>query len=250
MSIFSLPLLLALIAAPPALCANTGAADGSLSGFESIDTQGAVPDREGGGEVETEAEESQTLLEALAAETRRAESSVQEALFYSLAEEFKLPGERKDARKALGIQERMLDLEDAWKARASSPGGQGGAVAGTPGSADPASTALERKRLAAARELMDLLKEELADMDEAQLQDYRNWMMVWEGRLRQRREAEEAAKAASPTAGAVPSAVASPASGATVPAGQAAATPSTTSGPALAPVETLAVPAAGPGSRP
>jgi len=174
---------LLLAAVLPASASASASGDAAEAGFR--DEGSLAGDRQGPDETLAAAEDTQALLDALARETRRLDAAAHAEVLGSLASEYRLGGELSDARKALALQERMLDLENRARAAAAalSPAAQG--PAGPP---SPEALALEKRRVAAARDLMQLLCDEQRDLPEDSLRQYRAWMMVWQGRLSRRQE--------------------------------------------------------------
>lgn len=142
-------------------------------------------------ELKDQAAETQPLLDALARETRRLDKEAKLPLIRSLDREYGLGTEAKEARRLLERQEAAQDLEDAVRVEKAR------LEAAEPGPGRRASLerleGLEKERLARAQDLLNLLMDQHKRLKENASRDYRTWMMVWEGRLRQRREAAEAA---------------------------------------------------------
>jgi hypothetical protein len=159
-----------------------------------------------------EVDETQAVLDSLARETRRLDKKDLEPLFKSLSEEYHLPDYVGKARKFVEEAEDVLDIQDAIKAQQARMAALGG-----PENDQESSKllGLQSDLVASVDRLRDTLREVHSNANEDATRDLRNWIMISEGLLRQRREDGQAKAAGlSPTAAALSPAAETPLSAA------------------------------------
>ena len=143
-------------------------------------------------ELTAAAEETQAMLDGLARETRVLGPEVKERLYNSLREEFKLKGALSDARKVLTLAEDVIAIQQAIKASQAKLLLLQGAEADLE---EQHLLVKQDELVSSVQELHEALMGQHKDLKEREMLDYRTWIMVSEGQLRQQREAKEAAQA-------------------------------------------------------
>lgn len=150
--------------------------------------------------LRSEVDETQALFDGLARESRSLDKAAHEELYKSLAQEYGQPEAVGYARKALEKIEEMLDVQDAIRIQQQRL---------KDSLSDNAQADKEEQRLlglqsdlmAVIEDLREGLTKQQKGLSEDATRDFRNWIMVSEGLLRQRREAAvAAAQPLSPTA--------------------------------------------------
>lgn len=148
-------------------------------------------------ELRSQVEETQSLLDALARESRRVDKKTKEDLIETLKTDFALADERSSARKSLERAETVIDIQAAIKSQQAILSASLD-LSGT-AEADKQEKKLLRLQgdlVSAVDDLRKGLSSQQKDFNESATRDFRNWIMVSEGILRNRREDAEAAQAA------------------------------------------------------
>jgi hypothetical protein len=142
-------------------------------------------------ELRAQVDETQSLLDSLARETRRLKKDEREALFKDLAKDYELGSEVGYARKALEKAEDLLDIQDSIRQQQA----RLKEVLGDIAKADKEEQKLlgmQSDLLVTVEDLRKVLTNQQKDLNEAATRDFRNWIMVSEGLLRKQREDAEA----------------------------------------------------------
>lgn len=143
-----------------------------------------------------EVDETQSLYDSLARESRGLDKAAHEELLKALAQDYGLPDAVGYARKAMEQAEEMLDIQDAIKQQQRRLKD----VLGDEAKADKEEQrllGLQSDLLSTVEDLREGLTKQQKSLSENATRDLRNWIMVSEGLLRQRRE--EALASATPT---------------------------------------------------
>jgi hypothetical protein len=151
--------------------------------------------------LRAEVDETQALLDSLGRESRSLDKTAHEDLLKSLANDHDLAGQVGYARKAMEQVEEMLEIQDAIRSQQRRLKD----VLGDSTLADKEEQrllGLQSDLLAVIEDLREGLTKQQKSLNETSTRDYRNWIMVSEGLLRQRRE--ESAASAAPTPEAAP----------------------------------------------
>ena len=196
MWIFRLALAVLALAHPGAAIASSmGSMDNGMPAFD----QGGLS----GSALRDQVDDYEALLDDLAHESRSLDKPSHEALFKSLALDFRLGDQVGDMRRGLADNEAVLDIQDAIKAEQAR-------MKAMPAQ-DPRQDREERTLLglqsdliAAVAGLRQRLAGELKGLDERHRRDLKDWLMVSAGLLRHRREDAEAAALAQPAPEAAP----------------------------------------------
>jgi hypothetical protein len=143
-------------------------------------------------------DETQALLDALARESRGLKAVQTDPLFTSLRDEYHLGGYVGKARKALAQAEEVLEVQEAVKLQEEA---SKKAAVSDQAAEDSKLLGLKSDLVGVVDGLRDTLREIHNNATEDTARDFRNWIMVSEGLLRNRRE-EAAANPVSATAAA------------------------------------------------
>lgn len=150
-------------------------------------------------ELRAQVDETQSLFDSLAHESRKLDKKAHEDLLKALPSDFNLGDAVSGARKALDKSEELLDIQDAIKAQQAKLA----SVLDDKAAADKEEQkllGLQSDLLSTMEDLRKGLTNQQKDLNESATRDYHNWIMVSEGLLRQRREdAEALAAKAAPT---------------------------------------------------
>lgn len=175
------------------------------AGMDSVDNGMPAFDQGGlsGSDLRDAVDDYEDLLDDLAHETRSLNRPSHEALFKSLALDFRLGDQVRDMRRGLADNEAVLDIQDAIAAEQAR-------LKAMP-APDPRQDREQRTLLglhsdliAAVAGLRQRLAGELKGLDERHRRDLKDWLMVSAGLLRHRREDAAAAALAHPTPEAAP----------------------------------------------
>lgn len=151
-----------------------------------------------------EVDETQSLYDSLARESRGLDKAAHEELLKALAQDYGLPDAVGYARKAMEQAEEMLDIQDAIKQQQrrlkdvlADPSTGSGQVQPLADKEEQRLLGLQSDLLSTVEDLREGLTKQQKSLSENATRDLRNWIMVSEGLLRQRRE--EALASATPT---------------------------------------------------
>jgi hypothetical protein len=139
--------------------------------------------------LRNEVDETHALIDGLARESRNLQPKDLEPLFKSLANEYYLPALVGKARKALEQMEAVLDVQDAIRAQQAR---LKDAPVEEADREEKKLLGLQSDLMAAVEDLRDTLREIHKKSSPDLNRDFRNWIMVSEGLLRNRREDAEA----------------------------------------------------------
>jgi len=142
-------------------------------------------------QLRAEVDETQSLFDSLARESRRLDKAAHEELLKALPMDYNLSDAVSPARKVLEKAEDLLDIQDGIKLQQAKLK----AVLDDSAAADKEEQKLlgmQSDLLTTVEELRKILTSQQKDLNESATRDYRNWIMVSEGLLRRRREDAEA----------------------------------------------------------
>jgi hypothetical protein len=174
------------------LSAGTHALDTTLPGADETNfmrhkDRGSKLDRNA---LREEVDETQALVDALARESRGLSVAQTDPLFASLRDEYHLGGYVGKARQALAKAEEVLEVQDAVKLQQEQVKRAG---VGEQAAEDAKLLGLQSELTSVVEDLRDILRDIHGNAGEDTVRDLRNWLMISEGLLRNRREAAVAA---------------------------------------------------------